>query len=75
MLKSAEYEIFVLLINLNLPTIPNSFLLNISEHENFFANKYENANYSFISREKFMLSWVEHKKVWKPQGQVVFLLN
>ena len=26
-------------------TIANSFLLNIAEHENFSANKYENANY------------------------------
>ena len=36
---------FVLLINLILPIIANSFLLNIAEHENFSANKYENANY------------------------------
>ena len=36
---------FVLLINLKLLTIANSFLLNIAEHENFSANKYENANY------------------------------
>ena len=35
---------FVLLINLKLLTIANSFLLNLSEHENFSANKYENAN-------------------------------
>ena len=35
---------FVLLINLKLLTIANSFLLNIAEHENFSANKYENAN-------------------------------
>ena len=34
---------FVLLINLKLLTIANSFLLNIVEHENFFANKYQNA--------------------------------
>ena len=34
-----------LLINLKLLTIANSFLLNIAEHENFSANKYENANY------------------------------
>ena len=34
-----------MLINLKLLTIENSFLLNITEHENFFANKYENANY------------------------------
>ena len=35
---------FVLLINLKLLTTANSFLLNITEHENFSANKYENAN-------------------------------
>ena len=55
MLNSAEHEIcpiiksqitkFVLLLNLKLLTIANSFLLNIAEHENFSANKYENANY------------------------------
>ena len=36
---------FVLLINLKLLIIPNSFLLYIAEHEIFSANKYENANY------------------------------
>ena len=36
---------FFLLINLKLLTNANSFLLNIAEHENFSANKYENANY------------------------------
>ena len=36
---------FVLLINLKLLTIANSFLLNIAEHDIFFANKYENANF------------------------------
>ena len=36
---------FVRLINLKLLTIANSFLLNTAEHENFSANKYENANY------------------------------
>ena len=38
---------FVLLINLKLLTILNSFLLNIAEHENFSANTYENANFSW----------------------------
>ena len=38
---------FVLVMNLKLLTIANSFLLNIAEHENFSANKYENANYSW----------------------------
>ena len=33
---------FVLLINLKLLIIAKSFLLNIAEHEHFFANKYEN---------------------------------
>ena len=36
---------FILLINLKLVAIANAFLLNIAEHENFSANKYENANY------------------------------
>ena len=31
----------VLLINLKLLTVANSFLLNIAGHENFSANKYE----------------------------------
>ena len=57
---------FVLLINLKLLTTANSFLLNIAEHENFSANKYENANYfwhfHFISKENFMTSWVKHEK-------------
>ena len=43
MLNSAEHEI-CLLINIKLLTIANSFLRNIAEHENFSANKYENAN-------------------------------
>ena len=36
---------FVLIIYLKLLTIANSFLLNIAEHENFSAYKYENAHY------------------------------
>ena len=52
---------FFLLINLKLLTVAISFLLNLAEHENVSANKYENANYFigiliFISRENFMLS-------------------
>ena len=31
---------FVLQINLRLLTATNSFLLNIAEHDNFFADKY-----------------------------------
>ena len=38
---------FVMLINLKLLTIANFFLLNITEHEHFSANKYENANLSW----------------------------
>ena len=36
---------FVVLTNLKLLSVANSFLLHINEHENFSANKYENANY------------------------------
>ena len=36
---------FVMLINLKLLTIANYALQNISLHEIFSANKYENANY------------------------------
>ena len=56
---------FVLLVNLKLLTVANSFLLNLAEHINS-ANKYENANnmkmptvvviFIFISRENFILS-------------------
>ena len=47
---------FVLLINLKLLTIANSFLLNVAEHEKFSANKYENANYSYLLAEKISCS-------------------
>ena len=43
MLNSAEYEICPANKS-RLPTIANSVLPNIAEHENFSANKYENAN-------------------------------
>ena len=36
---------FVLLINIKLLIIANSFLRNIAEHEIFSADKYENANF------------------------------
>ena len=36
---------FVLLINLKLITIGQSFLLNVAEHDCFSTNRYENANY------------------------------
>ena len=49
---------FVLLINLKLLTILNSFLLNIAEYENFSAIKYENAKlaFSYLLAEKFSCS-------------------
>ena len=38
-------------LNLKILTNANSFLLNtIAEHENFSANKYENANYCWHFR-------------------------
>ena len=50
-ISSAELSMkFVLLINIKLLTIANSFLLNIAEHELFSANKYENANNSWDFR-------------------------
>ena len=45
---------FFMLINLKLLTIANSFLLKLVAHDNFSANKYENANY--FCRENFLLS-------------------
>ena len=54
---------FVLLINLKLLTIANAFFLNIAEHKNFSANKYENANYIFISREISCSAELSMKKV------------
>ena len=47
---------FLLLINLKLPTIANSVLLNEAEHEIFSANKYEDANYSYLLAEKISCS-------------------
>ena len=44
MLKNAEHEICPANKS-KIVKITNSFLLNIAEHENFSANKYENANY------------------------------
>ena len=38
---------FFMLINLKLLTIANSVLLIIAKHEQFSADKYENAKYSF----------------------------
>ena len=60
---------FILLINLNLPTAANSFLLNIAQHENFSANKYENANYSYLLAGKISCSAeLSMKKVLQPRG-------
>ena len=46
----------VLLINLKLLTIANSFLLKIAEHENFSDNKYEKCQlllaFSYLLAEK-----------------------
>ena len=56
---------FVLSINLKLPTIVNSFLLNLVEHENFSANRYENVNYCcrfHISKENVVFSPVKRDK-------------
>ena len=61
---------FVLLIKLKLQTIANSFLLNKDEHENFSANKYENAKcclaFSYLLAEKISCSdELSMKKVLK----------
>ena len=40
MLNSAKHEICLKLL-----TVANSLLINIAEHENLTADKYENANY------------------------------
>ena len=60
--------IFILQINLKLLTIANFFFLNVAEHENFSANKYENADYIMVGifiyiRRKFhtRLSWAWKK--------------
>ena len=47
---------FVLLINPKLLAVANSFSLNIAEHENFSANKFENANISNLLAEKISCS-------------------
>ena len=57
---------FVMLINLKLLTIANSFVLKIAEHENVSANMKMPTIYGifiFVSRENFMLSWVEHENI------------
>ena len=42
---STQLSMKFVLISLKFLIIANSFLLNIAEHENFSAIKYENANY------------------------------
>ena len=44
-LGSEVIKLFFMHINLKSLTITNSFLLKMARHENFSANKYENANY------------------------------
>ena len=63
---------FFLLINLKSLTIANSFLLTIAEHEIFFDNKYENANYCWnfhiYLQRKFhallSLAWKKFYNLW-----------
>ena len=66
MLNSAEHEIRPANKS-QITNNCNSLLLNIAEHENFSADKYEkpaiNGIFKFISRESFMLSWIEQKNV------------
>ena len=54
---------FVLQINLKLLRIAISFSKNIAEHENFSANKYENANMLLVLTE--ITLWVSFQ--WIPQ--------
>ena len=70
---STQLSMKFVLINLKLLIIANSFLLNIAEHENFSANKYENVNYCWhfhiYKQRKFhaQLSWA-----WKKFYNLVF---
>ena len=49
---------FVLLINIILLTVANSFLLNITEHKTLSANEYENAllAFAYVLAEKISCS-------------------
>ena len=66
---------FVLLINLKLLTLSNSFLLIIAEHEiSMLINMKMPTNVGFvifISRENYMLSWVEYEKSFIRSGLVI----
>ena len=63
---------FVLLINLKLLATANSFLLNIAEHEISLIINMKMPTFVgifiSISRENFMLSWVEHEKRFITSG-------
>ena len=50
---------FVLLTNLKLLTIADSFLLNIAEHENYTANKYENAIFMRKFHAQSSWAWIK----------------
>ena len=54
---------FVLLINRKIITIANCFLLNIAEHENFSANKYENANNCIVGIFFYLLAQKFHDQL------------
>ena len=76
MLNSAE---FVLLITFKLLQIAKSSLHKIAEHEDFSANKYENANYCwhffYLLAEKLSCSAeLGVKKVLQPRGLFLCLL-
>ena len=63
---------FVLLISLKL-TIANSFLLNIAEHENFTANKYENVNYFTVKNPAAGLGRLFTIELWYTYTHQSFL--
>ena len=54
MLNSAKHDICI--ANLKLLTVANSFLLNIAEHEYFFAHKYENAKCQLLLAFSYLLA-------------------
>ena len=46
------------------PSYKTVFMLNVAEHEIFFANRYENANILiFISRDIFMISYIYRERL------------
>ena len=76
MLNSAEQDFFFHADKSQISSNCNSFLLNIAEHENFSANKYENANFCwhfhtyYQSKFHAQLSWA-WKKVLLPRALTV----